>query len=90
MGEIPRELAQSGSVLTEVWLHNNLLSGTVPAAFADIPTLKNLYVDGESSIVKAGFDFSFFWAIFDSVFSRIYCQVTNSPEYFRQIYASLR
>lgn len=47
MGEIPRELTVPGSVLTEVWLQNNLLSGTVPAAFAEIPNLKNLYVDGE-------------------------------------------
>jgi Leucine-rich repeat (LRR) protein len=47
VGDIPRELTPTTSLLTEVWFQNNLLSGTVPAAFAEIPSLKNLYVDGE-------------------------------------------
>ena len=52
-------------------IHNNLISGTVPAAFAEIPTLNNLFVDGELSILKADFEFLIFSGRhFDPVFSR--------------------
>lgn len=50
MGEIPRELTPTASRLTEVWFHNNFLSGTVPAAFAELKELKNLYVDGNKFV----------------------------------------
>jgi len=47
IGTLPEGMANSPDTkLQEVWLHENLLSGTIPAAFADIPSLKDFYVDG--------------------------------------------
>lgn len=53
VGGIPPNLArpddisaEGSSFLSEIWLHENMLSGTVPAALADLDKLVNLYIDG--------------------------------------------
>ncbi len=46
IGTIPRSLTPSNSPLKEIWFQGNLLSGTIPAAFAEMTNLVNLYVDG--------------------------------------------
>lgn len=52
VGPIPPSLARfrsggiEGSLLSEVWFQENMLSGTIPAAMADLKKLANFYVDG--------------------------------------------
>jgi hypothetical protein len=46
-GTIPVELTNSSLVLEEIYLHGNLLTGTLPAALADLSELLVLFIDGE-------------------------------------------
>jgi hypothetical protein len=46
-GTIPVELTNSSLVLEEIYLHGNLLTGTLPSALADLSELLVLFIDGE-------------------------------------------
>jgi hypothetical protein len=46
-GTIPVELANNNSALQEIYLHGNLLTGTLPVALADLPELLVLFIDSE-------------------------------------------
>jgi Leucine-rich repeat (LRR) protein len=52
VGPIPSNLARplgsggKGSLLEEIWVQQNELSGTLPASLADLSQLQSLYIDG--------------------------------------------
>ena len=46
MGTIPYSFSRDDSNLVQLFLEYNDLSGTIPAGLADIPPLKDLFVDG--------------------------------------------
>ena len=47
---IPPSLTRSDGALIQLFLEKNHLSGTVPITLADLPYLKDLYIDGENVI----------------------------------------
>jgi len=45
MGLVPSELFTESSRLTEVWLHHNHFSGTIPPEMAELPELTDFFID---------------------------------------------
>ena len=62
VGPIPPSLSRfgsggiDGSLLSEIWFQENMLSGTIPAAMADLKQLKNFYADGNKLTGKVPTD----------------------------------
>ena len=92
VGPIPPNLARpriaedpGGSVMTELWLQDNLLSGTVPAALSDLSHLTAVYIDGNkftgtipSSLCRADINTDFYEYVPPEV-NRNYCDSVACP-----------
>jgi len=77
--------AKGSSMLSEVWFHENMLSGTIPAALADLDKLVNLYIDGNkftgtipNALCRPTLNADFFEGVPDDT-DRNYCDSVACP-----------
>ena len=84
MGYIPSTIARFSSPLAELWLQDNLLSGTIPSLTADMTELFNFYIDGNKftgtvpkELCRKSMNADFFEGVEDV---SDYCQSIACPE----------